>query len=167
MTASMSPSVRRQVYELTAVDLEAYPAWEFALDEEGVDGQDEATVRPYLNTPIEPTEGMLVVRAKFTLADGTVAIGFMTPPQSVSSDIRDHQPSIITNGRQVALYSGMFPLSESEVVQRLDALGKSASEAFPLEYETDVEIVSGPTKCVVRGFSFLHGGLSAGVIETV
>jgi hypothetical protein len=32
---------------LTLADLATSSVWEFALDEEGVEGQDETTVRPY------------------------------------------------------------------------------------------------------------------------
>ena len=39
--------ISKQVYNLTADDFSAYPVWEFASDEEGEEGQDEATVRPY------------------------------------------------------------------------------------------------------------------------
>ncbi len=38
--------VRKQPNELTAADWECSKVWEFCLDEEGVDGQDESTVRP-------------------------------------------------------------------------------------------------------------------------
>ena len=38
--------IRKQVYQLTLDDLERTPVWEFALDEEVEEGQDEATVRP-------------------------------------------------------------------------------------------------------------------------
>jgi hypothetical protein len=37
--------IRKQVYELLPIDLESFPIWEHALDEEGVPSQDEATVR--------------------------------------------------------------------------------------------------------------------------
>src|SRR5205814_561097 len=39
--------IRKQVYNLTAADLSEHPVWEFAEDEEGTEGQDEATVRPF------------------------------------------------------------------------------------------------------------------------
>jgi hypothetical protein len=35
---------RKQVYDLTRENLSKFPIWEFALDEEGDEGQDEATV---------------------------------------------------------------------------------------------------------------------------
>ena len=45
---------------------------EFALDEEGEDGQDEATVRPYeISGPLDSADGPLIIRALFTLADNT------------------------------------------------------------------------------------------------
>ena len=37
---------RKQVYLLSAEDFKSYPIWEFCLDEEGMEGQDEATVKP-------------------------------------------------------------------------------------------------------------------------
>src|ERR1700735_3746644 len=65
--------IRRQVYELTLADLERFPVWEFALDEEGEEGQDEATVRPYAASgALDAAAGMFIVRAKLTLSDGVV-----------------------------------------------------------------------------------------------
>lgn len=37
---------RKPIDGLTLADLEAFPIWEFAIDEEGVEGQDETWVRP-------------------------------------------------------------------------------------------------------------------------
>jgi len=70
--------MRKPVYELTLADLEAQPVWEFALDEEGVPGQDEATVRPYAtNGQPVPEGGMFVVRAAFTLAGSARRAGYL------------------------------------------------------------------------------------------
>ena len=50
---------RKQVYELANSDFIRCPVWEFALDEEGAEGQDEATVRPYLyDGDLDPSLGM-------------------------------------------------------------------------------------------------------------
>jgi hypothetical protein len=32
---------------LTPADIEQHPIWEFAIDEEGIEGQDETWVRPF------------------------------------------------------------------------------------------------------------------------
>src|SRR5512132_118621 len=39
-------AIRKQVTDLRPDDLAPYPIWEFALDEEGEEGQDEETVKP-------------------------------------------------------------------------------------------------------------------------
>jgi hypothetical protein len=55
-----------QVYGLSLADLERFPVWEFAFDEEGEPGQDEATVkpRPHLADGVDPDEGLFVVEPK-------------------------------------------------------------------------------------------------------
>jgi hypothetical protein len=45
--------LRKQVYDLTTEDLDFAPIWEYAHDEEGEEGQDEATVRP-----VEPARSL-------------------------------------------------------------------------------------------------------------
>ena len=58
-------NIRKAVSELSTRDLEAHPVWEFALDEEGQEGKDETTVRPYLlPDELDPSAGMFVVRAR-------------------------------------------------------------------------------------------------------
>jgi hypothetical protein len=77
----MPAPVRKQVYDLTLADFDVSPVWEFASDEEGVAGQDEATVRPYeVSFPVDAAgHGGPVVRAVFTLADGTNLRGYFSP----------------------------------------------------------------------------------------
>ncbi len=78
--------IRKQVYQLTLDDLSKSPVWEFALDEEGEKGQDEAAVRPYgISGALDPSDGMFVVRAIFTLADGSRLQGCLTPPVGIVS----------------------------------------------------------------------------------
>ena len=52
------PRIRKQVYELRPEDFVTASIWEFALDEEGAPGQDEATVRPRADLErADPDEG--------------------------------------------------------------------------------------------------------------
>lgn len=39
-------ATRKPVTDLTADDLETFPVWEFAMDEENIPGRDETWVRP-------------------------------------------------------------------------------------------------------------------------
>ena len=78
--AQITHATRKQVYDLTLADLNAIPVWEFAPAEEDVPGRDEATVRAYFVTPpIDTGHGGVVVRATFTLADGTNMRGYLSP----------------------------------------------------------------------------------------
>lgn len=89
--------IRKQVYHLTLEDFRKYPVWEFALDEENKEGQDEATVRPHQVTgPLDPSSGMFVVSARFSLADGSTGRGYLTPPVQGDSSIGTIQLHIIT-----------------------------------------------------------------------
>lgn len=73
---TQSMTIRKQVYELAINELRDYPVWEYALDEEDREGQDEATVRPViLSAPLDPNIGMFIVRTRFKLADGTLHFG--------------------------------------------------------------------------------------------
>ena len=164
METKVSSNARRQVYELTPSDLKTFPVWEFASNEEDVDGQDEATVRPYLKTPVDPRDGLQVVRATFKLADGTRFLGFVSPPPPGTPwGIGNQQPAIVSDKGQVPLYSGIFAPSAARLNGFFEILGKSVSEIFPLEYATDVEIVGGPVGSVVVGFAYLKNS----VVETV
>ena len=100
--------VRKQVYLLTAADLAAFAVWEFALDEEGAAGQDEATVRPRpFERELDCNVRMLIVRARFTLADGTVMSGYLTPPVQGDDGLGTLQPVVITPGGQVGFWCGL------------------------------------------------------------
>ena len=62
--------IRKQVHDLSVDDVRKFPVCEFALDEEGEEGQDEATVRPFeFSGALDPSDGPFIVRGVFTLAD--------------------------------------------------------------------------------------------------
>jgi hypothetical protein len=50
-TTGENMQVCKQDYDLSLNDLAQFPVWEYALDEEGYEGQDERTVRPYTADP--------------------------------------------------------------------------------------------------------------------
>jgi hypothetical protein len=144
---------RKQVYELTPTDLAATPVWEFALDEEGEEGQDEATVRPFDGPlPLDPSDGMFVVRALFTLADGTSLKGYLTPAVQGDSTLPTVQPIIVTENGQAMFWLGAFPQPNAPA-KAYKTLGKAASEVFPLTYESDIPLVDGPVRGSLSGFA--------------
>src|SRR6266511_2765069 len=92
-----NPAIRKQVYDLTPDDLAGTPIWEFALDEEGLAGQDEATVKPRPDLErADVDEGLLVIRAEFASADGPLFDGYVSPQHE--AQLGWIQPTIVTVG---------------------------------------------------------------------
>jgi len=146
--------IRKQVYHLTLDDLERTPAWEFALDEEVEEGQDEATVRPFEGPfPLDPADGMLVVRAKFRLADGTRFTGYLQPPAQGDVSLSIIQPTIVAPNGQVGFWFGAFPPKRDVLTASYGKLGKTPAEVFPVAYESDVPLVAGVVRGALDGFA--------------
>jgi len=151
-----SVRLRKQVYELALGDLSAFPVWEFRLDAEGEEGRDESTVRPYSALgPLDPGDGMFVVRAVFTLADGTRMRGYFTPPSRDDASMGTLQPIIVTDRGQVRLWCGTATPSPKRLTHIYELLGKNAQQVFPVQFESDVDLLGGPVKGSVSGFLVL------------
>jgi hypothetical protein len=149
--------IRKQVYELTLDDVNEFPIWEFALDEEGEEGQDEATVRPCeVLASLDPANGMFIVRAMFTLADGSKMQGYLTPPIQGDDGLGTLQPVIITPHGQVMFWYGALTPDEVRLAESYEKLGRGAERVFPIEVASQVELVAGPIRCVVPGFVILE-----------
>jgi hypothetical protein len=145
--------VRRQIYELTPHDLETFPIWEFNLDETAGSGQDELTVRPCIASgPLEPADRMFVVRAVFTLADGSMRRGYVTPPGRGDASVSALQPIIVTDQGQVRFWCGTSVPGQNRLARNYQLLGKEAKQVFPLLFESEVELAGGPVRGSIPGF---------------
>ena len=157
---SQGARVRKQVYELTLDDLNRFPVWEFRLGEEGEVGEagrDECTVRPYeASGPLDPTDRMFVVRALFTLADGSRMQGYCTPPLRGDDSIGILQPIIVTDRGQVRFWCGTTAPDSKRLAHSYELLGKDAGRVFPVRFESAVALVGGPVKGSVPGFLVLE-----------
>jgi len=149
--------VRKQVYELALHDLNTFPVWEFRVDEKDEEGQDESTVRPYTASgPLDPADRMFVVRAVFTLADGSRMQGYLTPPVRDDDGPGTLQPVIVTSGGQVRLWCGTAAADSKRLARSYELLGKDAGRVFPLQFECEVDLVGGPVRGTVPGFLVLE-----------
>jgi hypothetical protein len=149
--------VRKQVYELSIADLVRSPAWEFALDEEDVDGQDEATVRPYRsNGDLDPEGGgQFVVLASFVLADGSRMQGYLTPSPD-GADLGSIHPCIVTSLGQVAFWCGRIEPTSEQLAADYARLGKiTSAQVFPIQFRSEVPLLSGPIAGKIPGFLVL------------
>jgi hypothetical protein len=149
--------IRKQVYELTLDDLGTFPVWEFRLDSEGEEGRDESTVRPCTpSSPIDAGDRMFVVRAVFTMADGSTMRGYLTPPRGDDASIGTLQPIIVTDRGQVRLWCGTAAPGAKRLAHSYDLLGREAARVFPVQFASDVELVGGPVTGSVPGFLVLE-----------
>lgn len=149
--------VRKQVYDLKPADLEHSAVWEFALDEESGEGQDEATVRPFTaDGKLDPAVGMFIVRASFTLVDGTTMSGYLTPNVEGGTDLGTVQPAIVTEHGQVSFWCGVIQPDATHLGSCYSVLGKDPHEIFPILFSSQVDLVGGAVAGTVPGFLVLE-----------
>ena len=123
------------------------------MDEEAGGDQNESTVGPWTEFgPLDPGDRMFVVRADFTLADGSRMQGYFTPPGRGDAGIGTLQPIIVTDGGQVRFWCGSSAPGPKRLAESYGLLGKTAKQVFPLRFESDVELAGGPVRNSVPGF---------------
>lgn len=147
----------RQFGDLTADDFEGNAIWvqchTVDYDEPWYDKTDEETFRPWAaRTPVDPANGMFLLAAQFTLADGTVRSGFITPVSEEDSthglmDLGASQPTLLAEEAQIGFWNGIFELDGSELDRRYDALGRPREGVFPIRFAA----LPGLTRGVVTG----------------
>jgi hypothetical protein len=125
---------RKPIDRLAAADLDAFPIWEFALDEEGVEDQDETWVRPVDANVVRKNSWSLSVAADFRTYSGVVIPGFI----GVTTD------GGVEIGHAVLLPKNKYVFVDANKPASRKATAKSvgllAKELFPLTYMLRVRI---------------------------
>lgn len=148
--------IRKPVCELTLDDIRQFPVWEYALDEEGEDGQDETTVRPCeISQVLAPSD--IIVRTRFTLADGTEMFGTSQTPFLGNDSLGRLQPVIITERGHVLFWHGIFAPKAAEIALNYETLDRDAARVFPIQFSSDVKLAGAPIRGRIPGFMFLKG----------
>lgn len=129
--------MRKQVYELTAADLEAHPVWEHCLE----------------------YEGMMVVRATLTLANGIRFPGLLYYAPEVPGQgygpLANLQPQAITPQGQVMFWYGALTPTPEILAEAYGKLGADAKGVFPVRYASEVTLATGPISGEIPGFQYL------------
>jgi hypothetical protein len=156
--------IRIQDYNLTFTDLMKYSTWEYALDEEEVEGQDERTVRPYLApAPLDLSNAYFLVRASFVLADGTSYKGYIKPKPVDRVDAGNFMPVIVPYDLSPIIVLGKDHIHfqygpekpDPEEMQRVYSLfSKKSYEVFPIKFSSDVEILDSVHEGKLDGFMY-------------
>jgi hypothetical protein len=147
--------IRKQVYELRPEDFVTASIWEFALDEEGAPGQDEATVRPRADLErADPDEGLFVIQAEFVAGDGTRFDGYVSPQHEAR--IGWIQPTLLTSSGQVGFWLGALPPKPGRLDEAYATVRKTQGELFPISYRAVVGHGGVPLEGELQGFMHLQ-----------
>ena len=148
-----------QFANLTPDHFTRHPIWvqvhTLDYDEPWYDEADEETFRPWTGSlPVNPGEAMFLVRARFTLADGSVLPGFLTPHDTASGpDLGTVQPQIFTqSGHRHAFWDGMFPRGDQARAAFYRDIGRDARAVFPIQFDAESGLSRGTQRGSVDGF---------------
>ena len=149
-----SERIRKQVYDLTIDDLSSHPVWEFCLDEEGEEGQDEATVKPSEEKEVPGhSPGSYILASDVRFADGSTGIGYIYSGEP--GDFGCIQPNVVTASGQVNLWLGWLKFvkdPQAAVAKALGQLGKNPTTAFPIRFKTRPDLNGAPMEIVAASF---------------
>ncbi|HEY1742036.1 MAG TPA: hypothetical protein VGG18_02650 [Granulicella sp.] len=153
MEKSLS-STRRQVYLLSDQDLREHLLWEFCSDEESIEDQDEATLRPAEARELQGyVSGAYVMATDVIFADGSTEAGYV-----YSGEPRDFgctQPHVVIAGKQIGFWLGSLRFAgnlEGIISLAYQSLGRSPESAFPLTVRSKVKVNDALLTSSVEGF---------------
>jgi hypothetical protein len=137
---------RKPVEELTASDFIAFPIWEFVLDEEGVEGQDETWVRPVNAKEVPRGAYSQLVASNFKTTRGVNYQGFMM--LTTAEGIQVTPGSLVGEGRYVVLPAMSDQRARREGInwslqsrqEVLEMLQSPEETVFPITYALRVPI---------------------------
>ena len=151
--------ILKQFADLTPADFVRHPVsvsvHSLDYDEPWYDDADEETFRPWTGQlPVSPAEGMLLVRATLTLADGRTLPGFVTPqPDAEPPDLGLMQPqAFLPSGIRCDFWDGMFKRDPKERAVFYEELGHTPASIFPIAYAADSGLATGHRNGTIPGF---------------
>lgn len=122
---------RKPIDALTSEDLKAFAIWEFAMDEEADDAQDETWIRPLERATIPRDASSLSIAADFVAADGTSYIGIVA--LSTDEEIAIDGAGLLADGTYVyAAHGEKTPLRYK--TSAASELGKPPGGIYPLRF---------------------------------
>ena len=136
----MKPSLktRKPIDQLRIADLEAFPIWEFATDEEETEGQDETWVRPVKAKRIPVDAYSLSVFAKFTTPSGVELRGIVGV--NTAEGYEAVHAAVLTEENYIFIpWPGMAG-AQKLARDAAKELGLKAKNLFPLFYRLAVLI---------------------------
>jgi hypothetical protein len=156
--ANQSQRIRKQMFDLSATDFRECAVWEFCLDEEGLEGQDETTVRPSALKELPSNSmGSFLVAADVVFGDGTKGFGYLF---SDERDVISASPAVFVGDKKVQ-FQIPGSLSNERVEERKGRyytdIGMDRQSIFPISFTSLIPVAGRPMSFVLDGFIF-NGG---------
>jgi hypothetical protein len=125
-------NTRKPIDQLKPQDLVAFPIWEFASDEEEVDGQDETWVRPVEETVVRKGLWSLSVAADFRTRSGAEFPGLVSV--STAEGVELGHGAVLAHDKYIFVGSGAL-FDGSQVASELNL---PIGDVFPLAFTLKV-----------------------------
>src|SRR5262249_10296438 len=115
-------------------------------------------VRPFpVGGEVDSSDGMLVVRSRFQLADGSEMVGYLTPRPLPNDGLKSVHPVIVTNSGQVLFWCGVIEPEPDDIQRMYERLGKaSGAQLFPIRFFSDSPLEGGAIRGEIPGFMVLE-----------
>ncbi|MES3035291.1 MAG: hypothetical protein V4813_14935 [Gemmatimonadota bacterium] len=142
-----------QFGDLLAEHFREHPIWVAChsadYDEAWYDETDEETFRAVIDgQPVNASNGMYLVAAEVTLADGARLDGFVTPAMPSDASMGTWQPHVfVDDGGTLGFWTGMAGLDAMELAAAYASLGRTSAAVFPARFRAR----SGLTQSVAEG----------------
>jgi len=135
-------NLRIQFDDFRVNHFEISPIWEFAIDEEGEEGQDETTLKPRLDLTFpDPSEGLLIIECEFVVKSGNKFNGICSP--SFDNSISSIQPYILSNNQFIMFWFGIMQPDKETKDGIYNVLGETADSLFPIKFQSKLPMADG------------------------
>jgi len=128
-----TPRTRKSISDLTQKDIQDFPVWEFATDDEAIEGRDETWVRPLICQSIPSDAYSLSVRANFKAPTGQEFIGIVSV--STSAEFETVHAAILTHDDYIFIPWPSYPEARQSAAEAASQLSIAVNDLFPLHFE--------------------------------
>lgn len=148
----------KQFGDLRTSDFERVPVWaachSFDHEEAWYDDTDEETFRPWTGElPVDPSDGMFLVRAELRLADGRTLAGFATPAiTGTDAGLGTTQPHIALDDEYFGFWGGLGGIDATQRADVIAKFGGDRGRIFPIQFRCDPKLTAGTASGTIDGF---------------
>ena len=129
---STTVASRKPINKITVQDLEVFPIWEFAADEEDIEGRDETWIRPVKAKDVPPDAYSLSVAADYQTASGKVLTGIVGV--TTAGGLEFGHGALLVQGDYHFVPASDYWRGNDARKALAQALGMAEAQIFPLRF---------------------------------